>query len=124
MEPGEINEVFGRNVRKYRRAKGLSQEKLAEAIEKTFHTISNIERGASSTKISTAEEIAAALEVPLTDLFAVGPVPQADPDRQAAVERFITIAETCDRETFDAVMDAVELVLRVADEPKKTGNNS
>ena len=114
MASGDINSIFGGNVRRYRRDKKLSQEQLAEAIGRTFHTISNIERGTSSTKISTAEMIAQALGVALIDLFAEGPKVPGDTHRQAAVERFVSIARTSDRETLDAIMEAVEAVTKAA----------
>ena len=36
---------FGENIRKYRKAMGLSQENLARAIGKDFTTISRYEKG-------------------------------------------------------------------------------
>jgi len=69
MEKYELLAEFGRKVQFFRKEKGLTQAKLAEMIEKTEDTISNIERGQNRTKIETAGSIAKALDVTLADLF-------------------------------------------------------
>ena len=40
-----LKTYLGAKVREARHAKGLTQEQLAERIEKTVETVSNIERG-------------------------------------------------------------------------------
>lgn len=124
MEKTNTQSTFGRNVRTLRKDRGLSQERLAELIQKSVDTVSNIERGFSSTRIKTAEDIAEALGVPLKELFAVGPDLPEDIHRQAIIERFIGVARTCDGQTLDAIMDAVDVVVRVADDPKRTKESS
>lgn len=61
--------AFGDNLRKIRLAKNISMQNLAYAINVEYSQISRIELGKINTSISTANEIAIALEVPLTDLF-------------------------------------------------------
>ena len=43
--PSFDKKVFGENIKKFRRAKGLSQENLAMAIHKTPATIARYENG-------------------------------------------------------------------------------
>jgi transcriptional regulator with XRE-family HTH domain len=59
----DIREVFARNLRKARHAKGLSQEALAHeaGIDRTY--ISALERGAYSATIVMVDKLATALEV-------------------------------------------------------------
>ena len=59
----DIREVFARNLRKARHAKGLSREALAHeaGIDRTY--ISALERGAYSATIVMVDKLATALEV-------------------------------------------------------------
>ena len=64
-----ICEEFGKNIRKYRLEKKLSQEKLAEiaGLHRTY--ISDIERGKRSISLDNIEKVANALEVEVFRLF-------------------------------------------------------
>ena len=59
----QIREVFARNLRKARNAKGLSQEALAyeAGIDRTY--ISALERGIYSATIDMVGKLAAVLEI-------------------------------------------------------------
>ena len=60
----EINwEAFGKNVRKYRKRKQLTQEQLAERCNMQSNSISRIEKGTAGTKIAGLLDLADALEV-------------------------------------------------------------
>ena len=65
----EIREVFGRNLRRLRLAKGLSQEALAyeAGIDRTY--VSALERGVYSASIDMVAKLAAVLEVEPTALI-------------------------------------------------------
>nr|WP_309504330.1 helix-turn-helix transcriptional regulator [uncultured Roseovarius sp.] len=53
-----------------RKAKGLSQTELAELVGVEQPTISRFERGADGVTLGLVRDIARALEVPISDLFA------------------------------------------------------
>lgn len=78
MEANDFNIRLGQRVKKLRKAKKLSQEALAEKVNKSVDTISNIERGIFPPRIETALEIAQALEIPLHELFQINDVPAGD----------------------------------------------
>jgi transcriptional regulator with XRE-family HTH domain len=61
--------AFGKNLRKIRLAKEISMQNLAYSINVEYSQISRIELGKINTSVSTAYEIAKALEVPVQDLF-------------------------------------------------------
>ena len=65
----DIIKVFGSNVRKYRAAKGISQEKFAElcGLHRTY--ISDIECFRRSISLDNIQKIADALEIPTFKLF-------------------------------------------------------
>ena len=54
---------IGRNIRKYRKEKGIMQEKLAEMTDLTANYIGMIERGEKVPALSTLIRIANALEI-------------------------------------------------------------
>lgn len=60
---------FGRRVRALRRAKGLSQEDFAFAVEIDRTYLSGIERGKRNVALRNIEAIAGALEISLSELF-------------------------------------------------------
>jgi len=61
--------VLGTNIRKVRADRGLSQEELAHraGIDRSY--LSEIENGHKSVGVVVLDDIAAALEVDITDLF-------------------------------------------------------
>lgn len=58
---GRTRSIVGANVRRLRRAKGLSQEALAElaGVHRTF--VGHIERGETNVSLDTLERVADAL---------------------------------------------------------------
>jgi transcriptional regulator with XRE-family HTH domain len=66
-------QAFGQRVRQLRTARALSQESLAElaGIHRTY--VSGIEHGERNVGIDNIERLAAALEIPLAELFQEGP---------------------------------------------------
>ena len=68
----ELLTLFGSNVRQHRRAKGWSQDRLAERAELSSQTIGTIERGFAASSFDTVARIARALEVTPASLFALG----------------------------------------------------
>lgn len=61
--------VLGTNIRRVRADRGLSQEELAHraGIDRSY--LSEIENGHKSVGVVVLDDIAAALEVEITDLF-------------------------------------------------------
>jgi transcriptional regulator with XRE-family HTH domain/mannose-6-phosphate isomerase-like protein (cupin superfamily) len=63
----EIN--VGKRLRRLRNARSLSLRALAEKSGLNFNTLSLIENGKTSPSVSTLQQIAAALQVPIVDFF-------------------------------------------------------
>lgn len=69
LKDSEFLILFGKNLKKVRKSKGFTQAELANDVGIEISQISRIERGIINTSISTANEIAKALKVKMTDLF-------------------------------------------------------
>ncbi len=62
--------IVCRKIRKYRKERGFSQEKLARTADLSFHTIVKLENGdTSNPTVDTVKKIADALEVSTDDLL-------------------------------------------------------
>jgi transcriptional regulator with XRE-family HTH domain len=69
----DIRIVFGKNVRRYRLAAGLSQEAVAVRMDVDRAYVSQIERGRQNATLLTVHEAAQALDVSWVDLLADPP---------------------------------------------------
>ena len=65
----EFINTFGKNLRKIRKEKGLTQQDLANDIDVEISQISRIERGIINTSIATANTLARALKIEVSELF-------------------------------------------------------
>jgi len=88
---------FGQTIRARRREIGMSQVQLAKAIGVTFQQVQKYERGANRVSVSRLLDIAKALRVSTSYLFAgLEPgVPAADPRARALMEdaRFMVVTD-------------------------------
>lgn len=82
----ELKKHIGSIVRSARLHNEMTQAQLAESIDKTFETISNMERGVTMPNISTLLDIADVLGLPLKQFF-------PDGDEHLSEERRALIAE-------------------------------
>jgi len=65
----DFEKQFGKNLKKLRKMKKLSQEQLAEKLEMGSTTISKIENGKSFVTSDTLENITKALDIKAYELF-------------------------------------------------------
>ena len=63
----------GRNIRRWRRARGMKQSELCRAIGRSQSTLSRIERGAQHLTLERLSALATYLEVPVTALLRLRP---------------------------------------------------
>lgn len=64
---------IGERIRKFRQEAGLSQEGLAELVGVSFQQIQKYESGYTTLNITKLQQIADALQVPVTDFFEAEP---------------------------------------------------
>lgn len=111
MDSKEMKRFFGLRVQSLRRRKSMTQQQLADDIGKSLDTVSNIERGFSSTRIETASHIADVLGVTLAELFDFGPPVAGDKEKRKAVERLVRLVECESTSTVDTLTRMAELAL-------------
>ena len=66
-----LSEAIGKTIKNLRKQKGVSQEKLADAIDSHQVYISEIERGLKMPSLSILYEIAKIFGVSLTELVSI-----------------------------------------------------
>lgn len=71
LRDNDFLKSFGNHLRKVRKENNFTQEELANDIGVEISQISRIERGILNTSISTVNEIAKALNIPLNNLFEI-----------------------------------------------------
>lgn len=119
MEKLEVSLPFGQRVKSLRKRQGWTQEELAQQIGKTVDTISNIERGFSSTRIETAVAIADALGTTLSDLFDFQTVPPEQREARRLTNELLELIRPLDASTIEAITAQVEILLRVRERASK-----
>lgn len=87
----ELKKVFGSRVRHYRNLLGYSQEKLAELVGISSHTVSYIERGKNFLSMTKLSVLCNALEVEPYQLF-IDKDFNPDVDKINEINRLLTTA--------------------------------
>ena len=64
-----LQKELGARIAYLRRSRGLTQEQLAEAVDRSVEFISLVERGVNAPSVSGLERFAKALKVEVRDLF-------------------------------------------------------
>ncbi len=64
-----LKEIFGSNLRHYRKARRVTQAQLAEQADLSTEMIGRIERGTTAPSFETIERLTKALEIPEAVLF-------------------------------------------------------
>ena len=94
----QLKRNIGLRVKAARTQKGLTQPQLAEAIDKAFETISNIERGKTAPNFSTLSDIANVLGLPMRDFFGVEDVDITDARQRLLMQMNSLISNMDDRQ--------------------------
>ena len=64
-----IYKIIGKNIKKWRSLRGLTQEKVAELLNVHANTVGRIERGEHFCKPQTIEKLSKILSIKPSDLF-------------------------------------------------------
>ena len=69
MDEAKLRNILSQNIRRFRKSKGFSQERLAEKMEISTNYLSDIERGKSWGSPYSLVKLANALEIEVFELF-------------------------------------------------------
>lgn len=104
----DIRNRVALRIRTIRKARGLTQEDLAEMIERSVDAVSNIERGVSLAGYDTLERLAEGLGVPVAEFFTEPEPGRAK--RTETMERLVDAARTLDDESLAKAATIVEVL--------------
>ena len=97
--------AIGQQIRKSRKARGLSQEQLAEMVNISTTHMSHIETGNTKLSLPVLVDIANALDVRTDDLLERSQYTTGN-----AVEEIAAMLESCSAQEAKAVVDIVKAV--------------
>jgi len=66
---GDLQRIFGRNLRRYRQDRGLSQEDFADTLGVHRTYMGGVERGERNLTLRSVERLAARIGMPPLDLL-------------------------------------------------------
>lgn len=72
----DLKREIGLRTKAARVRLGITQEFLAEKIQRTVETVSKIERGVANPSMETLEDLARALQTPIREFFPEGSSPK------------------------------------------------
>ncbi|OMF28846.1 helix-turn-helix domain-containing protein [Paenibacillus sp. FSL H8-0259] len=82
-----LPESVGSRIRELRKAKGWTQEQLAEVASLHYSYIGGVERGDRNISLETLEKIIAAFQIPAEEIFRF----EDDTDRRKALDEHMTL---------------------------------
>jgi len=109
--PDPVEDLFariGKNIRKYRKARGMTQEQLAEAAELSAYFVGSIERGQATVSVRSLDQVARALRVSLKDLFAF----TEELSREELLKEVLEYVRSASSEELRAVLTVCRLMRR------------
>lgn len=117
MAIDQIHKNLGRRIKALRQQRGFSQERLAAQIDRSVETVSNIERGEVTTRLTTVAAITDALGVDISVLFDTG-------DSRAAshpmIQELVKLLTAQDDAVIKAVIAQTKVLLSVATQPRRS----
>jgi transcriptional regulator with XRE-family HTH domain len=119
MNKDSFAKSFGLKIKKLRKAKGLSQEELAESIDKTVDTISSIERGLSSPRIETTIELSKILDTPLHELFQFSELPAKDRIRAELLDEINNLLKSQSADLLDTMLEQTKQLVMLKEKLTK-----
>lgn len=110
--PGMDRKIrFGARLKAIRAQRGLTQERLAELIDRSVDAVSNMERGNSLPSLDTLLELSEKLDLPLRDLVD-SLEGRGDPDRVGLETTLVELSRKLDRKHLLIAIDQVAAMVK------------
>lgn len=95
---------IGQRIRKIRKARGLSQDRLSEMVNISVTHMSHIETGNTKLSLPVLVDLASALEVRADDLL----YDKSDSGRSASVDAIVQLLDSCTAPQLCVIEDIVK----------------
>ncbi|MGE0119907.1 MAG: helix-turn-helix domain-containing protein [Dongiaceae bacterium] len=110
----DLKRKIGTRVRIARRHRAMTQEDLAEAIDRTVETVSNIERGRTLPSIDTLEQLGRHLRFHFGTFFAIGEGHKGANRRRYELEgRLLEAIRSLSDQDDEIAVGQIEIIARV-----------
>ena len=103
-----LKKLFGANVRRYRKAKGLRQMDLAEAASLSLEMIGRTERGLTGASFENIEKLSSILAVDPSVLFGADPATTTDDERGRQIQKILIQLSYLNAEELDRIRKMIE----------------
>ena len=110
-------QLFGLRLQALRKERGLSQERLAELIDRSKDAVSKMERGINLPAFDTLLRLSDQLGVSLRDLVGEIDMPGATGERVALQARLAVLARDMDLRTLGVLVDQADALRRLVPAP-------
>lgn len=110
-----LPESTGNRIRELRKAKGWTQEQLAEAASLHYSYIGGVERGDRNISMETLEKIIAAFQIPAEEIFRF----EDNTDRRKALDEHMTLISGRSTNEIEALTKINREVMATLDSSEK-----
>lgn len=106
----ELKRIVGIRIRAERLARGITQEQLAELIDRTVETVSNLERGKTWPGIETLFHLCTVLNISLSSLFEMDDSGRISTRRAELLVRLRNVASSLSDDELDVAVRQSEIL--------------
>lgn len=103
----ELNKIIGLRIKRAREAADLTQEALAEKVDRTKEAISNIERGINLPSLDTLQRICEVVKMPITTILEESTRSQSFIDTKAQIDAVLMAMREDDLHFFLSIVKLV-----------------
>lgn len=103
-------EVFGSNIKQYRKSLKITQEEFAEKVDLSVDMISRVERGVTGPSFNTIDKMADILEVPVIALFSSGTLTLPQGERGDLLQRINLSLSKMNEEELAKAVDMLRIL--------------
>lgn len=115
----DTKQLFGLRLQALRKERGLSQERLAELIDRSKDAVSKMERGINLPAFDTLLRLSDQLGVTLRDLVVDIDAPGVSPEWVELQARLSAIVRDMDARTLGVLVDQADALRRLALSPSR-----
>ena len=107
----KLSDRFAAQLKMIRKSRGLTQEQLAQLIDRSSDAVSNLERGLSLPNFETLERLAQKLDVPVREFFDFEETSNSSSRRRIELlTRLNEIARALDDDVLEVAVGQLEVL--------------